>query len=135
MEYDSLSSSEIIFKTNDGGFIVISKEIGSNGNYIIKFDQNAEEEWRTHYYSLTLENTITGQLNVIHQRENGNFISGGQFYTSSSTTNFQNIVIEYDSNGNELWTWENGDNNSQNIEDLIPTNDGGFIFVCKLQCY
>ena len=75
------SSSEIrgFDKTNDGGFIVISKEIGSNGNYIIKFDQNAEEEWRTHYYSLTLENTITGQLNVIHQRENGNFISGGNF--------------------------------------------------------
>mgnify|MGYP003294304190 CR=1 FL=1 len=68
------------------------------------------------------------------QTEDGGFIACGFFYSTDieglpNNGDSDAIIVKYDKDGNMLWQKNWGGNSWEDIDDVIQTEDGGFITV------
>jgi len=130
-------------QTSDGGYILggatnIYSEHNNRDFWLVKTDENGNEEW-----NLTFENDTTDQsfCHSIQQTDDGGYIAVGYIDISFVDRDF--IVIKIDVNGSVLWNktfggkgiydhdFDTGEDNSFYSDDeaksIQQTSEGGFI--------
>ncbi len=130
--------------TADGGFIIAgysSSSIGfdkaenTNGfkdYWVFKVDSTGEMQW---------QNTIGGNnydyLNVVIPATGGGYLLGGTSNSEISgdkTDSFKGGITDYwvvaiDSVGNKLWDKTYGGDENDDLHQLIPSADGGYLLI------
>ena len=124
--YDDYGVS--IKQTTDGGYIIIGSTSpvptpGYNDIYLIKIDENGEEQW---------SQTFGGQENdygkTVQQTSDGGYIITGN--TSSFGNGEQDCyLIKTDGNGEEEWSQTFGGQEIDSGYSGLQTIDGGYI-IC-----
>ncbi len=136
-----------VAETSDGGYIVggyfkssnidlgngvslISR--GSSDGMIIKYNSNGEVEW-----AKGIGGTDNEKINSVAVTSEGDYIVAGDFISESidlengiSLTNngiVDGMIIKYSSNGEAKWAKGIGGKNSDYIESIAETQDGGYI--------
>jgi hypothetical protein len=115
-------------QTTDGGYVVCgySNSIISNGNfdiYLIKSDNNGNEEWSSKFGGAGVEHGYS-----VQQTTDGGYIISG--YTDNiNTSNYDVYLIKTDGNGNQLWSQTYGGSGYNEGKSVQQTNDGGYI-IC-----
>ena len=136
-----------VAETKDGGYIVggyfkssnidlgngvslISR--GSSDGMIIKYNSNGEVEW-----AKGIGGTDNEKINSVAVTSEGDYIVAGDFISESidlengiSLTNngiVDGMIIKYSSNGEAKWAKGIGGKNSDYIESIAETQDGGYI--------
>jgi len=118
-------------QTTDGGYIITgytSQGIDSFGNdyldvYLIKTDQNGEEEW-----SQTLGSTYSDRGNSVQQTNDGGYIITGDTF-NISYENISVYLIKTDQNGEEEWSQTFGGEEVNFGKSGQQTTDGGYIIT------
>ena len=114
-------------QTLDGGYIITgstrSFETIDKNIYLIKTNENGDEEWSQNYEVLVIDNG-----NSVQQTSDGGYIISG--HTRLEVTGDYDIcLIKTDSNGNDEWIKTfGGDGNEMGFE-VKQTFDGGYIVV------
>jgi len=135
---DKLSCIDL---TSDGGYILggssgstiygdkTEDNIGFFDYWIVKLDSIGDIEWQN-----TIGGTLEDVLTAITQTEDGGYIVGGYSLSGVSGDKTEaNIgdndywIIKLNSIGNIVWQNTVGGNSSDQLTDLIQTNDGGFL--------
>ena len=143
-DYDNIN---VVAVTSDGGYIVggdfkssnidlgngvslISR--GSSDGMIIKYNSNGEVEW-----AKGIGGTDNEKINSVAVTSEGDYIVAGDFISESidlengiSLTNngiVDGMIIKYSSNGEAKWAKGIGGQNSDYIESIAETQDGGYI--------
>ena len=143
-DYDNIN---VVAVTSDGGYIVggdfkssnidlgngvslISR--GSSDGMIIKYNSNGEVEW-----AKGIGGTDNEKINSVAVTSEGDYIVAGDFISESidlgngiSLTNngiVDGMIIKYSSNGEAKWAKGIGGKNSDYIESIAETQDGGYI--------
>ena len=146
-----------IKETSDGGYIVVGTfqsntlTIGgrvltnmggpgafSNSNpqdmFIVKYSSDREIDWITSFGGLGNEN-----IKSVAETKDGGFVVGGYFFcpdlfvgnytfsNNSTSGNGDAFLVKFDVNGNILWANSYGSTNSEHINSIVATEDGGFI--------
>jgi len=141
-----------VIEASDGGYIVggyfesrsIDLENGdtlSNTNsysdgMIIKYNAEGEAEW-----GKTIGGTSDDAINSLEKTEDGGYIVGGYFKSSSinlengvildnkssSTTYADGMIVKYSANGNVEWGKRIGGNQDDIINKVVATSDGGYL--------
>jgi hypothetical protein len=130
-----------LLQTSDGGYIlggssssVISgdKTQSSQGKkdyWIVKTDVNGEKQWDARFGGSEID-----QLNCLTQTVDGGYLLGGYSYSGISgdkTQSNQGLqdywIVRVDSNGQKLWDFRFGGNESDFLEAVLQTPDGGFL--------
>ena len=141
-----------VLETSDGGFIVsgyfksasinlgngiIISNNGSTDYYdgmIIKFNQEKEVEWAkslggpNHDYIKGVAETEDGEIIVVgYYFSDSIFISDGVYLNNSGETDYSDaFIIKYDLDGNYIESKNIGNSNSDTIENVCATSDGGY---------
>ena len=143
-DYDNIN---VVAVTSDGGYIVggefESSNIdlengvrltpnGSSDGMIIKYNSNGEVEW-----AKGIGGTDNEKINSVAVTSEGDYIVAGDFISESidlengiSLTNngiVDGMIIKYSSNGEAKWAKGIGGKNSDYIESIAETQDGGYI--------
>ena len=144
MAYDNIS---VVAVTSDGGYIVggyfessnielgngVSlSNINSEDGMIIKYNSNGDVEW-----AQGIGGTDNEEINSVAVTSDGGYIVAGDFISESvdlengiSLTNngsTDGMIIKYSSNGEIEWAQEIGGQNSDFINSIAETSDGGYI--------
>lgn len=136
---DNGASSDEIYKSQDGGYIILG-EINQSAGYapdiwLIKTDSDGNEEWNQ-----TFGGEEDEEGNAIEQTDDGGYVIIGR--TESFGNGGGDIwLIKTDSDGNEEWNQTFGSIDSARNErgnDIKQTQDGGYILVgysCYSSCH
>jgi len=115
-----------IQKTTDGGYIVTGRKqkYGSYSTdiWLIKIDQNGNEEWNNTYGKI---HDSIGKS--VQQTNDGGYIITGQTKSYSSSYDF--ILIKTDQNGNEEWNKTFGGSYGDYGRSVKQSSDGGYVVV------
>src|SRR3989344_4361819 len=131
--YGGVNSDEDleIILTEDGGYALTggTNSFGEGGSefYLVKTDENGEEEW-----SQTYGGTRTDHADSLIQTEDGGYAVCG---TTSSFGNgaFDFYLVKTDENGEEEWTHSGyGGNGYSHCQSLIQTPDEGYSMAGKV---
>lgn len=123
---DSMNS---IQQTSDGGYILAgtTRSYGAGGSdaWLIKTDANGSKEWNR-------EKTFGGSGNdiansVVQTSDGGYLFAGGT--EPYGATKLDALVVKTDVNGNELWRRTFGKTESDWINSVHLTSDGGIILA------
>lgn len=129
-------------QTADSGYILggYSTSIDSGGDvsqpsnglmdfWIVRIDRSGNKLWDKRYGGNDLD-----QLSSVHQTADGGFILGGFTFSDSSGDVSQPTkggedfwVVKTDASGNKIWDKRFGGNDNEELYDLQPTPDGGYI--------
>ncbi len=117
----------LVQETSDGGFIIIgfttSYGAGSTDVWLIKTDQNGNEEWNKTFGG----NSVDVGYSVQETSEGGCIITG---WTYSYGTGDSDVwLIKTDQNGNEEWNKTFGGSDDDYGKSVQETSDGGFIIA------
>ena len=143
------NSDEItcITETKEGGYLVAGYfqssridlgngvVIKSNGRYdgmLIKYDASGNVEW-----GKAVGGSLNDQITCIIETREGGYIVGGHFQSSSidlgngevlnNKGNDDGMIIKYGVDGNVEWGKAVGGSNSDYINCIIETRDGGYL--------
>ena len=122
-----------VIQTNDGGFIIAGSTesigAGSFDAWLIKIDENGNEEWNQTYGGSEWDKAMS-----IIQLSDGCFIVAG--YTYSFNANYSDFwLFKIDQSGNLLWNRIYGGNDADIAYSVIQTNDNGFAIIGKTQSF
>ena len=126
----------------DGGYIIIGSTSsygdGDNDFYLIKTDENGNEEWYQTFDGSGVETDIEimgyGSGMSILETSNG-YIMMGTTDASYGSGSLDILVIETDENGNELWNQTYGGSGIDEGYWMNETSDGGYILCGATQSY
>ena len=121
-----------VISTIDGGYIISgTREIyplTDKDIYIIKTDENGDEEW-----SQTYDGSGGDDWGYIQQTIDGGYILYGQTIVSQDDQNSDVYLIKIDGSGNEVWSRTFGDINNEIRFDMCShldqTSDGGYVLT------
>ncbi|HBS85182.1 MAG: hypothetical protein A2W91_01720 [Bacteroidetes bacterium GWF2_38_335] len=107
-----------IEKSADNGAVICGKILTDTSGYdffVMKINSEGDSLWSKVYYGENDENAVK----IIRTEDLGYVIAG-----SDQTINFK--IIKTDSDGNELWTYND---DSINVSDVCVGSDGGIVIV------
>ena len=118
-------------QTMDGGYIITGEtqsfDVIENSLYLIKTNENGEEEWSQYSYGSVSE--YGGQTgSSVQQTNDGGYIIGGSNLSESSES-MDMYLIKTDNNGNEQWSQTFGGDYNDWGFSVQQTSDGGYIFT------
>ena len=123
----SLDMGNCVQQTSDGGYIISAdtKSFGAGGGdlWLIKTDENGNEEWSKTYGGTENE----GNYFVIQTGDRGYIITG--YITSHDAEDSDVWLIKTDENGNEEWNRTYGGRGSDWGYSVCITEDGGYIIT------
>jgi len=120
-------------QTTDGGYIVAgyteSYGMGNSDFWIIKTDENGNEEWNQTYGGDYFDKAYS-----IKQTTDGGYIIAG--YTESYGIGVSDFwIIKTDESGNEEWNQTYGGNYFDRANSIQQTTDGGYIIAGYTESY
>ncbi len=127
----------LISLTNDGGFILygyVDAELGLSNKggddaIIIKYDKEGNVLWQKYWGG-----NKTDKFNNVELTKDGGYITVGETW-STDIEGIENkgsgdaLIVKYDKDGNILWQKSWGGNDNDGFDDVVITEDGGFIAV------
>ena len=124
---NSMDAGYSVQQTNDEGYIIggmtYSFGAGENDIWIIKTDTDGIEEWNQTFGGSFADNGTS-----IKQTIDGGFIISGHTQIVENGE-YDILLIKINANGTEEWTQTFGGAESEYCQDVIQTNDDGFI-IC-----
>ncbi len=124
MENDS--GWRIIPSKNDGGYLILGKTASSgNGGddvYLIKVDDNGNEQWSNAYGTSGNDNG-----RGIVETTDGYLITGSAFSTASNSTDLYLLKIDFA--GNKVWENLYGTSQFDEGQNIVAMDDGNFATV------
>lgn len=117
-----IGSSSPVIQTNDNGFLVLTTEVGTNGNnqpYFIKLTENGTEEWAT-FTSWGNGPTSSNYLQSFVQSSDGGYLVCA---TVSSSSPDNGYIKKLDADLNEVWSFN---------ETVIPTTTSGWLDIKEI---
>ena len=124
----------------DGGFVLIGSSNSSDGDFsgtnnglsdfwIVKTDSEGMLQWEKNYGGSNSDNSFK-----VIELANGGYVVGGNSESSDGdrSNNFGSWdvwLIGLDAAGNLLWEQNYGGSSFERIDDVIATNDGGFMMA------
>ena len=119
------NSGQSIVQTTDGGYIIAGSTTsfgaGFEDYWLIKLDQNGEEEWNQTYGG-----SWSDKANSVQQTTDGGFIIAGS--SSPQFLPFYNFwLVKTDPMGNEEWSSYFGGSFQDEAFSVQQTADGGYI--------
>jgi len=119
---DSINS---IQQTSDGGYIIGgytgSFGAGYDDAFIVKLDFSGNISW-----SKTIGGTYNDSISSIQQTSDGGYIIGGEIYGFGAGS-YDALIAKLDSSGNISWLKTIGGTNTDSINSIQQTSDGGYI--------
>ncbi len=113
---------------SDGGFILIGRSSSfderRSGIYIVKTDNNGNEEW-----SNVLYHDVMLSANSIVNNNDSTFSISGVLNYREDDRERDLFLLKIDDNGNELWLRTFGTEEDDIGYDHIKTNEGGYALV------
>lgn len=111
--------------TFDGGYILggLWGSFNTLDIFLVKTDANGDTLWTRRY-----GNFLSDVANDIHQTPDSGYIVISHSGSPSAGTN-DIYIRKIDSNGHLIWTKIFGNNNSNKVESISPTNDGAYIIA------
>ena len=127
---DSREWCQDVDRTRDGGFVLsgitISFGAGGSDAYVIKVDEDGDEEWSRTYGTERDEGLVE-----IVQMPDGGYVFAGSAILPGDDENRDMYVVRVDSSGEEIWTHTYGGRRDDNCYALTLTPDGGIILAGK----
>ena len=128
--YDTAYSAN---QTTDGGFIIggftSSYGVGESDFWLIKTDENGNEEWNQTFGGLDND-----KIYSVKQTTDGGFILAG--YTNSYGAGESDLwLVKTDEIGNEEWNQTYGGSSYEIANSIQQTSDGGFILAGYTNSY
>ncbi|MDB0007091.1 hypothetical protein N9E30_03975 [Flavobacteriales bacterium] len=116
-------------QTTDGGYIIVGNtsityNLGYSYVYIIKTDENGNEQWSQTFGG---EDCYNYGYSVQQTNDGGYIITG--FTCSFGNGGYDIYLIKTDENGNEVWNKTFGGEGSEFGYSVQQTTDGGYILV------
>ena len=127
--------SQSIQQTSDSGFIVAGTSysfdgdltsLGNNGlavMFVVRLDKSGNIVWKT-----SVTNTYNAYASSVLEDDNGNFIVGGTFFTSTVSSSANAELVKISASGSVIWK-KTISTTLKGITDLKPANDGGYIVL------
>ncbi len=119
-------------QTTDGGYIIAGQIEFENGDcefYLVKTDENGNEEWNQTYAI----NSIEVAYSVKQTIDNGYIIAG--LTLSYETFGFDFWLVKTDVNGNEEWNQSYGGDEQDFAMSIQQTLDGGYVIAGFTESY
>jgi hypothetical protein len=124
----NFEEAKSIQQTLDGGYIAAGNTTsfgaGSDDFYVIKMDEEGNEEW-----SSTYGNSLLNLAHAVRQTSDGGFVVAGMT-KESNNLDYDIYVVKLDSLGNVQWENEIGaPETEQYAFDIQQTSDNGYILA------
>lgn len=120
-------------ETSDGGVVAVGyvssipvTAYRRTDAVIVKYSKTGEVEWQQ-----VLEGTSDEEFRTVTATTDGGFVAVGFSYSSELCTKggIDSIIVKYSSNGKKLWQKIYGGTQTDMLEDVAATSDGGFVAV------
>ncbi len=123
----SLDLANSVIQTSDGGYMIVGHTLsfgaGNKDMLVIKTNDVGDTLW-----CKTIGTTDVDVATSVKQTTDGGYIITGNTY-SSATTFYGAALIKLDATGTVLWNKIFSGVGSYNGEDVLQTNDGGYLVV------
>lgn len=118
-------------QTQDGGYAMLGEidlATGAVRHYLqlLKTDANGQEQWRQTYDYGDVK--LDEAASLLQMADGGFLLAGTTTYSTGSNLG-QMLLIRTNSVGDTTWTKQFGDSGNNKGNELISTNDGGYMFA------
>lgn len=122
---DSLTQTNQIIQTIDGGYAAVGSSTGFYGSYrniyLVKTTNTGSVSWTKQIGGMGQENGTS----IVQIGSGEYFIGGTSTYNSNGLFDF--YLLKTDINGDTLWTKKYGGSQNDEANSMRQTSDGGFI--------
>ncbi len=132
LNFSSYQTGSMVRNTKDGGFIVTGRVDlpGQEGNIVVvKLDEDANLEWQRNYGDSSLD-----WGSYIESTPDGGYVVGGTTQTTDGN-DLDCVVLKLDNLGNILWQKRFGGANTDQLNTMCMTSDGGLVLAGKTYSY
>lgn len=128
-----------VYPTDDSGFVMAGFSGSTNGDvdggkgsddfWIIKLNSAGEIIWKKCFGGTSNDNAFS-----IKQTNDGGYIIIGDTFSKNGDVfgnkgNYDTWIIKLDKNANIIWAKCYGGTNDDTANSIVPTTDGGYVFV------
>lgn len=121
-----LDEGQKVLQTLDGGYLLIGSMADENelsNMYVLKTNSTGDITWH-----VTLGDSLNDYASSFSMSEDQSILVAGTT-TLVANNNTNAFAAKISSNGNILWENNYGSSNNEQIEDVIETNDGGYMLA------